>query len=606
MIWRLIIITFIWSGISGQDVISINSKNHNLNVTSTIEYYKSSEAIINFNPSFEREKIFKPKQLNKSVQFPADNLTYYGRLKVINNSNNRTTEVFYIANNFLDSIYFQQTTNDKIVSSGWSGDKINLNRHQFKNRLNIFQFNMNPGDTSEILIAFKENRKIVINTYIIDVESFASTSVRDHVFIGVFYGIMCLFSLIGFVAYFFTKKPYFLYYACLVLFGALSNSTSNGIWHRFFTGLIPEASIIIHTVTISIWLVSSVLFTRDFLDFKKVLPRQFYWINITIILQIVTATVLFTLFITLDLPGLTFLMYIVILISYVIIILFLFKMIKHNRMPSILMIFYFIPSFAGIFIYSWLRSGYSHNDFLINFILQFTSLSLIMVVTIAIGFSIKNEFKLRIKLLDDLSQQEKLFNSQIQLQKEKQQHKIANLLHDSFGVKLRHIKTLIEGSRLQEAKSEILMFASEMRDISHSMSPTILDHLFLWEAVQDLAKKYSSNTLNIIVDSNEWENELNKNIKIILYNIIQECISNTVKYADANLLSIQLEKTSDEILLTIEDDGQGTNIEEAFYNGIGLKTIKSRIDSLGGECIMDSSPNKGFLCVIKVLSRELA
>jgi signal transduction histidine kinase len=227
-----------------------------------------------------------------------------------------------------------------------------------------------------------------------------------------------------------------------------------------------------------------------------------------------------------------------------------------------------------------------------------------MVVTIAIGFSIKNEFNLRIKLLDDLSQQEKLFNSQIQLQKEKQQHKIANLLHDSFGVKLRHIKTLIEGNRLQDAKSEILMFASEMRDISHSMSPTILDHLSLWEAAQDLAKKYSSPELNIIVNSNEWELALDKNIKIILYNIIQELINNAVKYANANVLSIQLDKTNAEILLTIEDDGQGTNINEDFSNGIGLKTIKSRIDSLGGECIMDSSPNKGFLCVIKLVLKD--
>ena len=58
------------------------------------------------------------------------------------------------------------------------------------------------------------------------------------------------------------------------------------------------------------------------------------------------------------------------------------------------------------------------------------------------------------------------------------------------------------------------------------------------------------------------ENSLNNTEKLMLYRIIQEAINNTIKYANASIVSIQLSADEQEITVIIEDNGIGFDINE--------------------------------------------
>ena len=74
---------------------------------------------------------------------------------------------------------------------------------------------------------------------------------------------------------------------------------------------------------------------------------------------------------------------------------------------------------------------------------------------------------------------------------------------------------------------------------------------------------------------------LDKNLEIMIYRIIQECLQNIIKHADASKVDISIIHDNEEIDVTIEDNGVGFNtslMEE--IEGMGMKNIKSRVEFL--------------------------
>jgi signal transduction histidine kinase len=75
-----------------------------------------------------------------------------------------------------------------------------------------------------------------------------------------------------------------------------------------------------------------------------------------------------------------------------------------------------------------------------------------------------------------------------------------------------------------------------------------------------------------------------------------EAINNTLKYASASNISIELKKEDEQIFVSYKDNGKGFDLEKAISegNGMGLFNISNRIKLLKGLCNMYSEPGKGF------------
>ncbi|HSG05042.1 MAG TPA: ATP-binding protein, partial [Nitrospiria bacterium] len=94
-------------------------------------------------------------------------------------------------------------------------------------------------------------------------------------------------------------------------------------------------------------------------------------------------------------------------------------------------------------------------------------------------------------------------------------------------------------------------------------------------------------------------------VKIFLFRIIQEALSNVQKHARAGRVGVDLEIGKKDLRTTLTDNGQGFNLEEISSNpgkwaSFGLKGIMERARLVGGSAVIDTKPGGGTKIVLRV------
>lgn len=97
----------------------------------------------------------------------------------------------------------------------------------------------------------------------------------------------------------------------------------------------------------------------------------------------------------------------------------------------------------------------------------------------------------------------------------------------------------------------------------------------------------------------DFPENLDSEIKAELVRIVQEALNNIIKHARAKHTDIQLFKHDNELVITIEDDGQGFN-EQQLPGGIGLANMRARAESLDGKLEISSKPGEGTSLLITI------
>jgi signal transduction histidine kinase len=93
------------------------------------------------------------------------------------------------------------------------------------------------------------------------------------------------------------------------------------------------------------------------------------------------------------------------------------------------------------------------------------------------------------------------------------------------------------------------------------------------------------------------ENKIDEDVKIAIYRIIQEQLTNILKHANASSVGIELWKEEKQITLQIADNGKGFDTT-LHRKGVGITNIYSRVSLYDGEVKIDSAPGNG--CKLKV------
>jgi two-component system, sensor histidine kinase LadS len=175
-------------------------------------------------------------------------------------------------------------------------------------------------------------------------------------------------------------------------------------------------------------------------------------------------------------------------------------------------------------------------------------------------------------------------------------------LHDSIGAGLSSIKYNLEalgdqpmsnGSLLKHTINDVSTLTDEVRNISHSMSPVILQKKGLMQALKDLIAQYNrTGKIRMHLESigtletSAFENEL------LVYRIMQELMQNAVKHAHATEVIIQLMLEPELISIFVEDNGRGFDKSE-MKEGLGFSQIKGLVTFVNGRFEVDSQVNKG-------------
>lgn len=193
--------------------------------------------------------------------------------------------------------------------------------------------------------------------------------------------------------------------------------------------------------------------------------------------------------------------------------------------------------------------------------------------------------------------------------------RIAKDLHDSMGgtfstIKM-HLSTLEYESKdtqqvqlLEKCINIIGDAAIDVRRIAHNMMPEVLIKLGLIDSIQELASNInSSKQLKVNFQYFGMDERLAADFEIMLYRIVQELLNNIIKHSNATEAIIQFVKEGNSLNVTIEDNGKGFS-SKTDTNGIGLTSIKERVQYLNGVLSIDSETYVGTTVMMEFLLAE--
>ena len=177
--------------------------------------------------------------------------------------------------------------------------------------------------------------------------------------------------------------------------------------------------------------------------------------------------------------------------------------------------------------------------------------------------------------------------------------RIARELHDSIGGNLAAIKMQMNNLKNEKNAKETIVSQldetyKQVREISHNLIPSKFSQNAFTTLISEYISKLDSSDLDIVFMPYPEDkiNALAENIQVEVFNILQELLTNTLKYAQAKNVEIHLNVHNNSLQLLFEDNGIGYN-QDKTPTGIGLQNIKSRLEKLNAQLNIDSSINRG-------------
>src|SRR6266700_6627518 len=189
--------------------------------------------------------------------------------------------------------------------------------------------------------------------------------------------------------------------------------------------------------------------------------------------------------------------------------------------------------------------------------------------------------------------------------------RLARDLHDSIKQEVFALAVQIELARLRleqdgAAAQEHLGFADELSYQIQQELTTLIDALRpadlqakgLTTALRDYVTNWSRRC-SIAVDLSLPETcPLPSFIEVALWRVTQEALSNIARHSQARMAQLHLEWTEQHVSLSISDNGQGFEMLSHMHNGLGLHSMRERIEQVGGTILIQSTKGAGMHIII--------
>lgn len=189
---------------------------------------------------------------------------------------------------------------------------------------------------------------------------------------------------------------------------------------------------------------------------------------------------------------------------------------------------------------------------------------------------------------------------------ESERRRISQDLHDDIGqgmtaitLRLNTILTScppdqVEGQReIREAIESVEALMNQIRQLAYQLRPPALDSMPLSKALASLCSSFAQRSGLAVYFSSDKDLPPIPNVQAtVLYRLVQEGLTNTVKHARASSVWISLDYADGAVGLSIEDDGQGFHLNEVEV-GMGLQGIRDRFLMLNGNLDIESTAGHG-------------
>lgn len=237
-------------------------------------------------------------------------------------------------------------------------------------------------------------------------------------------------------------------------------------------------------------------------------------------------------------------------------------------------------------------------------------LLILVVFVIIVAFSI---VLMIINQKKTIEKKQFIFNQKLEYEKslkttiikvqDQERKAIASELHDQISNKLNLVILNLNNLESQsnpyvdQIKNDLRKIIDKNRDISHYLFPVEIETIGILSTLRDLSIKYSSS--EFLIDFHYTGSIVfsNKQIEIQIYRIIQESLTNTLKYGCSSVFKVYFRQFKDKIFILISDNGIGFEASK-ITKGIGLIAIETRLKSINASYKFKSSLSKGVQLII--------
>ncbi len=191
---------------------------------------------------------------------------------------------------------------------------------------------------------------------------------------------------------------------------------------------------------------------------------------------------------------------------------------------------------------------------------------------------------------------------------EEERASIARELHDDFSqrlalqsIELEQLRKSLPESAVKERETALKMLkgtremSADMRSLSHQLHSSRLELIGLGPALSGLCQEIGDHyRIEVRYTEPEAVPDLTKDQGLCLFRVAQEALANVVKHSRATGAQVTLGVNANYISLRISDTGKGFDPElESTHEGIGLLSMRERVQLLGGRFSVRSEPMRG-------------
>jgi two-component system, sensor histidine kinase LadS len=506
------------------------------------------------------------------------------------------------------SLYIKNKTINEVYHQGNLGIK-NKQLQNVKYSSPVFKFGLEAGNEYEFFIFInKRFSTSALPIYLRSAENFSehlSNSERKR---GIVYGIFIFLIFQALIMWFYLKLNIYLHYLFYALGLFFILIISDGTFRLILSSKNHEIGYfaLYYSILLSFNFLYLILF--KILKTKELLPKIYTWITFKVALSFLVLLInTFAFFYIPQYPLLLFKVSNLLIALYPVlfIVVCIATYIKNRNAESLIFLGMFALTLFFILSFAFLPfANYVFEKFMLfKWLIVFEGILVLVIVNRDLYLSKLASIQLKDELL---AEREKVANNYLEGLSDERK-RVAQQLHDIISVKLAGLKHRLLNDNINEKNKQKLLLNEindlheEVRNISHTLSPIVLENKGLEMVLEEFIIKLEDICNNIFFDYSITLSQsiTDKKIEEFLYFTFMELINNTLKHSQADVIKIVLNETNKNYILMIEDNGIGYNYLEVINNGIGLKSIRQRADLLNGEFSIIQLP-KGVKHIFKI------
>lgn len=550
--------------------------------------------------------------------------------------------VIELNNSLINHIDYYEIKNNTVLKTTTSGDAYDIATRMLNYRNFIYPVLLEPGDSRSIFMKFNlDGRKIHLPLTVYRNSGFINHIAKKEMGLGIYYGLLIMITVLFLYMSYLIRDKAFLWFAGYMMAHALLQLSISGTANIYLWGTYPfwadrcVAFFMAASMVLGLGFVTAFIKKEKFKGYQLLFIRIFQVASFVIALSSLSNTFSYSIGVWILyrlIPPFYFLMFFVALAFFI-----------RSYMPARVFIIGYIGaiiSISGIFYFVYLKKHgniFTNNVVIAGEMIKCAVLSMALLDRLKIFKEEKEKAQSRlIEQLEELNTYKERINSELEdkvnekskelIEKqnevkralihgeEKERRRVAQELHDGMGSLLSTLRLNAEsidlsGKKLTEKEATAYQNVLEMidracndlRSISHNMLPSGIEHFGLIASLESLIKKINHNAdTRFSLDTFGVGKKLGKETELHIYRITLELINNIIKHAQASTAIIQLIQQDQHLSIIVEDNGSGFNDENQDNEGVGLISVRTRVEALNGKIFIDSKKGHGTTISIEI------